>query len=309
MTSISINYELPSEGINIGKTNIKFFSEYPPEFISRNKTLPYIKSEFELEHLGYTKVIIEVKAKSEIEAINKALDDLDLFRSLLSFYSNNLMVFDFGSNTFSPINKVRLGQIHTIHNSSGKIINPKQYWYEANFIKNSIHSINSENIEDFSKKINFLISNFNTCKYSNKLKPSLLRYVRAFDEINYHVSLLEIWGSLEYLTASNENNKDNIIKRCSFIFQDSEYHKQILEHLREYRNESIHNGIKHDDVKYYCYQVQYYFSELILFHLNRTDLFSSLSDVNTFLDHSTNLDELNKKKSLLEKIIKYRNGE
>lgn len=309
LTSISIDYQLPPEGIKIGSTYIKFFSEFPPEFVSRKETLKFVKSELELEHSGYTKVIVQVKAKSEVEAINIALDDLDLLRAFLSIYSNHMIILRLGNDSFSPINKVRLGQIHTIHKSSGEIINPEHYWYEPTFSLNEVHFIKEQKKIGVMKQIDFLVCNFNNCKYNKKLKHSLLRYVRAFDERNYNVSLLEVWGSLEYLTASDKNNKDDVIKRCSFIFEEHEYHKQILEHLREFRNESVHVGIKNDEVKNYCYQLQFYFAELILFHLERFKLFKSLDYVNQLLVHSSNLEELNKKKDLLEKAIKYRRGE
>jgi len=309
LTSISMDYQLPAEGLNIGKSNIKFFSDtYPLEFISRSETLKSINSKMEFEQKEYTKIIIKTKAKSEIEAINQSLDDLDLLRAIFSLFTNSIMMWRF-TDMNSPINKIRLGQVHTIHDSSGKNINSTRYWYEPNYIENDIFTLQDPKKEVFEENVKFVIVQLEKCNYSQKIKNALLRYVRAFDEKNYNIALLEIWGSLESIIVPNESNKDNLSKRCSFLYKDGEYHKQILEHLREYRNQSVHDGIKNEEVKHYCYQVQSYFLQLILFHLHRVDDFKTLDEANNFLDQSTSIEKLEKEKKLLERVIKFRNGE
>lgn len=307
LTSISMNYELPNKELKIGYSIIKFIPNFPQELLEiRNENLNSFKLNQEISHKNYMNVIIEVKAKGEIEAINKAIDDLDLLRAIFCLYSNYDMVL-FGKKTPEPINKIRLGCFHSIHNELGYLVNPNNYWYEPNFILNDIYTPNKDSIEFFKNNLENIIFNLKKCKYSDNLRNALLRYVRAFDEKNNNIALLEVWGALESLTATNDSNKDKLPKRCAFLYAEYEFHKQILEHLREYRNQSVHDGIKNEEVKHYCYQVQGYFRELIIFHLMAVNEFNSIDDANEFLDQSVDINELKKKKKLIEKAIKFRN--
>lgn len=141
LTSISMNYELPNEILKVGKSTIKFIRDLPQKLSKiRNENLNSFKLNQEITHTNYMYVIIEIKAKGEIEAINIALDDLDLLRSIFCLYSNPDMVL-FSDNTPKPINKIRLGQFHTIHNERGELIAQNKYWYEPNFIINDIFTL------------------------------------------------------------------------------------------------------------------------------------------------------------------------
>lgn len=305
ITSISMNYELPSQVLKVGKSTIKFIRDLPRELLKiRNENLNSFKLNQEIMHANYMNVIIEIKAKGEIEAINKALDDLDLLRAIFCLYSNSDMVL-FSNNTPKPINKIRLGQFHTIHNESGELVEPRKYWYEPNFLLNEIFTPNKDLNEYFNQELENILFNLEQCKYSDKLKNALLRYVRSFDEKNNHISLLEVWGALESLTAANDSNKDKLPKRCAFLYKEYELHKQILENLREYRNQSVHDGIRNEYVRNYCYQVQSYFRQLIFFHLAEYREFNCIEDANEFLDQSVDINELVKKKKLIEKAIEF----
>lgn len=309
LTSISIKYELPKEGLKIGSSTIKFSKFFPHEFASRSESLTHLSSEKLIEQNNYTKVIIGIKAKTETEAFIKALNDLDLLRAIFSLFANDGMILILTRNPPKPINKIRLGQFHTIHNEMGKNISPSRFWYEPNFLETIIYSLNDDKKITFEKNVAYIISQLQKCNYQDKIKKALLRYVRAFDENNYNTALIEVWGSLELLTASNESNKDSLSRRCSFLFAETDYHKQILEHIREYRNQNIHEGLKNDEVKHYCYQAQSYLMQLILFHLAEVDKFNTLDEANKFLDLSTDINELNKQKELIEKAINFRKGE
>lgn len=312
LTSFSMGLPLPIKNIKIGGSNIKFYvNDYPKKYLSRIDTLAYVNKKkvnqiSELSPVQYTKIIITTKAKNELEAANKALNDFDLLRAIFSLFANSGM--EIIGDQFSPINKIRLGEFHTIHNSSGKNINSSRYWFEPNYKQANIFKLQAKQVSRFEKNVKWCIEQLNKCKYSDKINNALLRYVRALDEKDQNVALLQIWGSLESLTAYEENSKGNLPKRCSFLYEDSEYHKQILEHLREYRNQSVHAGVRSEEVKHYCYQLQGYFYQLILFHLHRVNEFESLPEANHFLDQPVKIEEIKKKQELLEKVIKFRKG-
>lgn len=313
LTSFSMGLPLPVKSIKIGESSIKFYvNDYPKKYSSRIETMEYVNKNkinkiTEFSSPQYTKIIITTKAKNELEAANKALNDFDLLRAIFSLFANSGM--EIIGDQYSPINKIRLGEFHTVHDSSGKNLSINRYWFEPNYKQAIIFELQDKQVKLFTKNVKWCIEQLGKCRYSDKLNNALLRYVRAFDEKDQNVALLQIWGSLESLTAYEENNKGNLPKRCSFLYEDSEYHKQILEHLREYRNQSVHAGVRGEEVKHYCYQLQGYFFQLILFHLHRVNEFETLSEANHFLDQPVKLEELEKKQKVLEKVIKFRKGQ
>lgn len=244
----------------------------------------------------YSKVIITVKAKSTSSAVTKALRCLDLQRAIWGLLSNSLMQIT--GNEWEPINKIRLGEIHTVHNEDGELAS-EMFWYEPNFVK--AESFNPWNHDkDFEENDKKYLMQLNKSKYSEKLKDALLRYVRALDERDQNNALIKLWGAIESLTAPSGANGDLVIKRCAFLHSEYNFHKQVLEHLREYRNQSVHAGDQAEEAKNNCYMLQFYFSCLIRFHLSKAEVFSSLDEANEFLDLPPNKEGLLRKKGLID---------
>lgn len=79
----------------------------------------------------------------------------------------------------------------------------------------------------------------------------------------------------------------------------------MLEYLREYRNANVHAGEEYEEAKTCCYQMQFYFFELILFHLRNAEIFDTLQESNMFLDLPTDKTELEIRKKHIEKAIEF----
>jgi len=203
---------------------------------------------------------------------------------------------------WQPINKIRLGAAHTIHKEGG-LVATEMFWYEPNFVKAKLFT--HSNLGIFSKNSKWAIKQIDKLSYRNIVKDALLRYVRALDERDQNVALIKIWGALETLAAPSESNYDLVTRRASFFFSEKDYHKQVLEHLRDYRNRSVHAGDQSERAKSNCYQLQFYFYHLILFHLRSAGEFMSLEEANNYLDLPLNIDALKNKKRLIEKAIKF----
>ncbi len=179
-------------------------------------------------------------------------------------------------------NRIRLGQIHTVHASNGVAATPL-VWYEPNFTEAVLFS--PADGASFEAACDDMLISLSKSKYSPKLVDALIRYVRALDERDSNVAMIKLWGALEGLAAPGETNADSISKRCSSIIrEDSIYHEQMLEHLRAYRNQSVHAGDQSDSAKIQCFQLQFYFRELVLFHLRESETFDSLDKANQFLN-------------------------
>ena len=147
-----------------------------------------------------------------------------------------------------------------------------------------------------------------TCSYGELLQSSLIRYVRALDENEANTAFLRLWGALESLTTPGVANYDCLVKRCSFIYAESAYHRQVLEHLREYRNASVHAGEESNKARTHCFQLQRYYRDLFWFHIRNFDFFQSIDEANFFLDSSEDKETLIRQMEIIKKALKFKSS-
>ena len=131
------------------------------------------------------------------------------------------------------------------------------------------------------------------------------KYARAFDEPDSNTAFVKLWSALESLVTPGVADYDKMVKRCSFLYADGEYHKQVLEHLREYRNRSVHSGIEGEDARTNCFLLQEYFRTAIHFYLGNYTYFSDLNNANEFLDLPSDQEILAGKMKILRKAMKF----
>jgi len=304
LTSISLDITNLDHEMSIENCHIRLLtSDYPKKFSGREESIKKQLVIIEEIPADYTKVIVAVKAKSEKEAALEALRVLDIQRAIWCLLANPHDAISF--TTWGPINNIRLGSVHTIHADGGAVFSDG-LWYEPNFARR-IGLFSPSQTGIFQKSCLLAMEHLNQSPYKRQLIDALLRYVRALDEGDPNTALMKLWGALEVLTApSKESNYDLVTRRCSAILPERNYHKQILEHLREYRNANVHSGYQNDFSKINCLQMQSYFHELIFFHLKNENQFKSLKEANDFLDLlSSGKEALEDKKRFLEKAIAF----
>jgi hypothetical protein len=280
--------------------------DFSRKFKSRSDVLSrWVKSEPHTPE-SYTKVQVRVTSGAAGEAAITALRSLDLIRGIMCLFTNAQMAMSFGS-TRTPINTVMLGGAHTLHLETGKSA-VDTFWYEPDFQVKSPCDIQNDNINVFAKNIRWCIKKIKYSNYRDSLIDAIIRYVRAFDEKDSNTTVLHAWAAMESLLCPSSNNMDKAIQRCSFLFEDREHAKQILEHLREYRNGHVHAGEGISDPKVHCYQMQFHFREVILFHLRNSDYFKDLDEANLFLDLPSDRDLLMRRIQMHKKAVKFCSG-
>ncbi|MDD9178036.1 MULTISPECIES: hypothetical protein [Aliivibrio] len=303
LTSLSVE-EIGIRSLELNNCVIRFYkSSFPRKFKGRKELIESKKKCKESESIGYTKVVVELKAKSEYMAAKKALRALDLLRSMFNLFSNSKS--EFLGNEWQPINKIRSGEFHTIHNEIGEIF-PDVFWFDPSY--SSAMPYYCDQISITVKNVKFIINHLNKLnkQYKSIIIDGLLRYVRAFDEKDQNVAVMRAWSALESIAAPNESNCDSVTRRCAFLFHEHEYHKQILEHLREYRNRNVHSGEESNKAKDHGFQIQFYFKELVLFHMRNVGYFNDIFEANKFLDLSTDEVTLTYNKKIVERALKFR---
>ena len=301
LTSVSIRKPYPMDSLEVEGCSIKFFEgDFPQKYTGRSEKIAEHSEITDGTPDGYSKVIIDLKAKTERGAATKALRAFDIVRSIFCLFSNFSM--EIIGNEWKPINVIRLGGAHTIHKISGELAS-EVFWFEPNFVRANICQIKSPEI--MAKNVNHFLERIEGSAYGETIKEALLRYVRALDEKDQNVALIRLWGALEELTAPGESNYDLVTRRTSFLFAEKDYHKQVLEHLRDYRNRNVHSGDQTEKAKTNCFQLQFYVYHLILFHIRNAQEFTNLDEANNFLDLSSDIDVLKNKKRIIEKAIKF----
>lgn len=302
LSSISLSKKnLPNE-LNILGVNLKFFvGSYPDKFNTRFDFIKELGMFKNPNPVTYTKIIVRVQEKTPFIAAYMAFRAVDYFRAIACLFANPMM--EYLSNEWYPINKVRLGEFHSLHDSNGEI--PIQtYWFEPNFVEERIF-ISTEN-ENFKNNVYKWIRTINRTPYKEIIIESLQRYVRALDEKDPYTALIKIWNSLEYLSCGEYAKYNTIVARVSNIFNEREYHVQVLEHLRDVRNTSVHSGSQIDSARKDCYLIQYYYYYFIRFLIGNYKSFKVIEDAYEFLDLPNDVIVLKERKKKLEKAIKYR---
>jgi len=309
LTTISISKTFPLVQISINGCKVSLLKgHFPKKYNSRNKIFDKYKWAKDISPNGYRNVIVSTKSRFIYDAVEKCLDALDLLRTFICFYANHAMQYSFGGGYKTlPINRVILGGVHTLHNSKGQLaISNEIFWYLPNFQEIEIYKEKDDSRNIYKKNLRLLVSKYERSNIKKDLKKSILNYIKGYDQIDYHQNLIMSWAAFELLLSNGTNNNDSISRRSSFLWDDYEYHKQIVEHLRHYRNIHVHTGEASDSAKTHCYQLQRYYKQLIYYYLLKASECKSLSEANSFLDLSKDIVELKQQKLMLEKAIKFR---
>jgi hypothetical protein len=163
----------------------------------------------------------------------------------------------------------------------------------------------SENLRrllDFEKRVRRRLSKIS---YAGELEKAVRRYSRALDSRDFNKAYLELWSVLESLTFSVTDRYDVTIRRTLFLWKDKDFNKQILEHLRNYRNRMVHAGLNSEEIETLVRQLRGYVEGLLLFHLFNRQNFADMNQVGEFLDLRPDAAELQRKIPLMRKAVKF----
>lgn len=120
-------------------------------------------------------------------------------------------------------------------------------------------------------------------KYPHVIQNAFIRYTRALDERDWTTAFLKLWSILELLTDTSKANYDTTIKRTAFLYKEREYNIQVLQHLKKYRNLSVHLDMGNSEIETYLYQLKNYVETLLSFHLQNKFNFDTIQEAAEFL--------------------------
>jgi hypothetical protein len=244
---------------------------------------------------------VTVRARSPFEAADNALDALDLARGLLNWGENRRTFMRFSSGISKPVNEIRLGPIHTLHRPDGRLAT-ETWWYEPSFQASTFPFAVQQPLVNFQASA---IQRLRRHPYQRLCEDAVIRYTRALDEGEPVTAFLKLWSVLELLTGSS-HSYDTAIRRVSFLFQEHYYHLLVLNHLRRFRNATVHESATSQAIQTYLYQLKRYVDTLLTFHLTRGRRLVSLDRAIEFLDLPPDEVELARRARLFQSGRRYR---
>ncbi|AZR81635.1 hypothetical protein [Thiomicrospira sp. S5] len=304
--NVHINNDLPRYIIN--GCSIRFYKTLPKKYRNARQEFldmasPWlVDKDDDLSHF----IVAQVAEKSIHGAAEKVMDAIDLLRGIWNLHLNKAMVLNFGGRR-KPVNKVMLGAIHTLHDKNGKKVNDT-YWYQPEYSKEPTKidfSKNSYKTLEFTKNVRKILRK--NC-YRKEVEGAIVRYVRALDSRDYNSVFISLWGILEYLTSTSKDGYDKTIRRASFHYPDREYERQVLEHLRQYRNKSVHLGAGESQIDVHVYQLKSYVEQLLRFHILNHFRFDSIEESAKLMDLQHDIGELKKQIAIYQAGVKFISG-
>ncbi|WP_146207522.1 hypothetical protein [Nitrosomonas ureae] len=304
LTTLNINISCTMPNFVINGCHLRFYSNLPRKFRKARREAISSVSDWLInadENSSYFLITRSI-AKSDAEAGNNMLDAINLLRGIWNLQLNYSMAFQIGRN--KPINQVTLGALHTLHANDGALVK-NIFWYQPDYYKNHKKVNFANNSYKTHKDTHHIRSKIKKLNYGKEIESAIIRYTRALDSLDYNDSIIELWSLLEFLTSTQRDNYDRTINRILFLFTDQAYHKQVLEHLRQYRNRSVHAGIGQSNVHILVYQLKSYVEQLLWFQIFNPFRFNSLSETADFMDLKPDIDLLKKKILLYQAGVKF----
>ena len=232
---------------------------------------------------NYADVSVSVSARTTAEAAEKALERVDYVRGIWNLWKNRGYSMRHSSGQRNPVNTILLGPIHTLHNDNGSLAT-ESWWYEPQYqgpVDLFRDKVKAEKMLEFMGKFRGLLYKSH---YKDELIQAVVRYVRSLDSRDWDDAYLRLWGVLELLTGTVSESYAVTVRRASYMFSDKEYAHQVLTHLRDYRNKSVHVGSDSGDIEALMYQLKRYVEVLIEFHVANNYRFTSIADAAEFMD-------------------------
>jgi hypothetical protein len=308
LTTLNINFSNDLPRYSINGCSLRFYKHLPKKYNkARQSVLSEVSSWLTDKDESFSHyVVAHVSDKTAHEAVEKMLDAIDLLRGIWNLHINKSMVLSFGGRK-KPINQITLGALHTLHDKNGRKVG-ETFWYEPEHYKNHAKvdfSENSYKTLEFTKNVRKALRKNS---YRKDVEAAIIRYVRALDSQDYNAVFIKLWSVLEYLTHTLKDSYDKTIKRAVFQFSDREYNRQVLEHLRQYRNRSVHLGAGENDIDTHVYQLKIYVEQLLRFHIANRFKFESLREAAGFMDLQPDKEVLKKQIKLCRAGIKFMGG-
>lgn len=243
---------------------------------------------------GYRAVCVRVRARSTAAAADQALETLKALRGIWNFARNLNRLSHVSTGEWTPINRIRLGRVHTLHTPNGRLAHPG-YHYEPTHVPDRTLFAGTRDFAEVRKFERLVRRRLSRIRYRSELVAAVARYARTLDTTDYDSALLKLWALLEFLTGTTNAGFGATVARGAFMHQDARWTTVVLEHLRQRRNEGVHADVESASANHLVWQLKRYVESAFRFHIAKRGEFGSRADAARFLSMPHDADELRSK--------------
>jgi hypothetical protein len=169
----------------------------------------------------YSTVRVSVQARSDVEAVESALDALDLLRGIWNLYFNVSSPARSSFGKRQPVNRLVLGPVYSLHEPSGKFATDR-LWYPADYVgplRPMLLKPFWKRLHEFEKLIRKYLPR---SQYTEDIEVAIRRYTRTLDSRHWNTAFVELWSLLEHLTDTSTTGYDKTIRRALFLYHKDE---------------------------------------------------------------------------------------
>ena len=301
--SISSRFKLEKRVIN-GST-ITFHTKIDKAFYNAyNQQLDQSRQIFQGDFPSnyiYTKLFVNAKSPNHANVI--ASNSLGLLRGIWNLGLNKDQGYRITfKGPASPLNKITLGPIQTLHERNGKLATDS-FWYQPEYQKPlPVYESTQQfpSLMRYEKNARKTVKNHN---YRADIEEAIIRYVEALDLYNFHDSFIRLWGLLETLTSNRNDTQLETVKKTVFHFasSDKDYVRQLLYVLRKFRNNAVHMGSNTQHIERFMQMLKQCVEAILQFHITNKFKFNSLKEATEFFELTQTKEEYLNELALLKK--------
>lgn len=308
VSTLSLARSVSLSRLRFGSTNLIFESAPPSRYqVGRNQVLESARSSLPTEPpSNYLFARVHVHARSANEAVETALNALDFVRGAWNWWRNRQSRMRMSGGQRRPANDIVVGPLHTLHDLSGQPAT-QTWWYEPGFCgAPAPRNLSAEDVGQMESFLRKTRDKLRKIAYPSVLRRAIVRYGRALDLTDWEAAFLKLWSTLELLTDSSRLSNDITAKRAAFLYQDRGLVLQVLEHLRQYRNRSVHSDTDNSAIETFMYQAKGFVEDLLSFHFANEFGFRSMAEAARFLSLPSDHDAIDKRLKLLYAAREFR---
>ena len=307
LTSVSLRRFASLRRCRFGNSIIIFEPSAPPRHQRAASDLTALARHtlFADPPTDYLSTRVHVSARSEFQAAEVALHTIDLARGIWNWFYNSRELMRISAGRRSPVNKIVLGPVHTLHRPTGKLAT-ETWWYESGYCGPVPAHDPSVHLESMYRFLVNVRKRLARCQYPQIIDEAIVRYTRALDLQDWEAAFLKLWSVLELLTDSSRLSNEVTVARSAFIHEDRQSALEVLRHLRDYRNRFVHADVSDSRIETCLYQLKNFVEALLRFHLRSKYRFESIEEAARFLDLPSDRLALESRLNMLEYAQKFR---
>lgn len=307
VTNLTVRFGTYLKPIRINDVMIRFKDALPPRFDRSDQLVNAQRRGVAAcpDHCAF--VQMSVKGRNESEAMTKGMRALEILRGIWNLSQNYPHENVYLTNLFSPINRILAGPVYTIHSVAGES-SGSDLWYERNYPRNNVEVVDLSNSWDDIKTLKRKIfTKLSKQVDKNTVFDFICEYVSAMDRPDMTEAFVALWRCLERLTfTGKKDSHSETVRRASFIFKESDYHRDILDQMRFIRNEVVHHGKDEPQIKVCVEELRFIVESMLRFHIfNRLGLKDKESVIN-LLSLSASAELLKSAIELQKKALRFR---